>query len=331
MEEIEDENKVEMTSTDVEAAEGVNRSATSVTEMEDEGTDSEDTPLLQQDDRETWTYQPRQSVVETIVESDEEINYTYTVSPATEVESKRDDLIYFYGCTEVLAPKRRIRQKQPNDQDTEGNEPKTRRARTLSRLSRFRTNSLLSRRRTRSRLSVSEPSEFEFYHEKVDISCLADKIVLIYISSRKHPRESQRGKELKQLIRQFVLDETDFSLDLEGNIGSGDTKLNDVVVLYLSRDSDEAGFASFMRDQPFYAIPFEKSLTRSTLLRQMTYDSSFSSRTSRLIVVNGNCEVLTNWGKSCLLYNRENCLKEWRKGNLGINLGQFLFSKYWSK
>lgn len=205
------------------------------------------------------------------------ISYSFIATVTSETEKLRDDFVYFFGCTEILAP----------------------------------------------RLN----SNGEITHVLQDISCLANKYILLYISSNDHPKEVYKQTDLRTTLNQFISTENQIESpaemrDLEREEG---TNQADFVVLYVSCDMSEAGFKQALSNQPFHAIPFDKDSTRTTLLEQFGY---FNNKTAKIIVMNPKQAVLTSWGKSCLWYNRENCVSEWKLNKPGISAAQLYWTKY---
>ena len=85
-------------------------------------------------------------------------------------------------------------------------------------------------------------------------------------------------------------------------------------------DNDEASMMNYIKDKPWYAIPFLQARNNAEVLSH--YFQVWGIPT--LGVANSNGTVITDWGRSALMKNRGGCLNEWKQNKSGISWFQLL-------
>lgn len=101
-------------------------------------------------------------------------------------------------------------------------------------------------------------------------------------------------------------------------------ELNDdnIVVIFISHDHNEGDMMGFVKGKHFLCVPFEDQQTRYSLSNQFGINAL-----PTCAVVHSDGTFITDWGRTAVLKNPENCIEEWKNKEAGISWLQLL--KFW--
>ena len=90
-------------------------------------------------------------------------------------------------------------------------------------------------------------------------------------------------------------------------------------VVFISLDKSEQEMKAFLQNKHFYSLPFQERSLANQLATKMGI-----KMIPTLVILNQKGQVISDWGKSAVLKNPDNCIQEWEKGESGVSWFQLL-------
>eukprot|EP00742_Colponemidia_sp_Colp-10_P005269 GILJ01005628.1.p1 GENE.GILJ01005628.1~~GILJ01005628.1.p1 ORF type:complete len:159 (+),score=20.55 GILJ01005628.1:38-514(+) len=98
---------------------------------------------------------------------------------------------------------------------------------------------------------------------------------------------------------------------------------DEFAVIYVSCDNNEDEMKENVAGKGYLCIPFDDWQLRQKLSSEL----SVSMIPSLIIMDPRSGQVVSTWGKSAILKNRDHCLQEWSRGHSGVSWLQLM--KFW--
>eukprot|EP01117_Protostelium_nocturnum_P012245 TRINITY_DN4501_c1_g1_i2.p1 TRINITY_DN4501_c1_g1~~TRINITY_DN4501_c1_g1_i2.p1 ORF type:complete len:173 (-),score=48.50 TRINITY_DN4501_c1_g1_i2:36-554(-) len=95
----------------------------------------------------------------------------------------------------------------------------------------------------------------------------------------------------------------------------------DFQVVFVSFDKSEQEMREYMRGKPWPAASFQSND------RQALAYAFNANMLPTLVVLDGEGNFVTDWGRSAVSKNPQGCIEEWKRGNAGVTWFQMF--KFW--